>query len=238
MLSLDKQNDLREQYRRDNPSWQPATEVFAELVRENLTADSHILDIGCGRGGLVEQLTHPLSHVVGIDPDWQSLNEHRLNLPRLAGFSNTLPIKGNQFDVAYASWVLEHLQTPQADLAEISRVLKPNGVFVFITPNKRHPLIKLNRGLSHLGSIQTAMVDTLYGRESADTFPAYYKANETADLHTLASQTNLTLTTLHAIPDPTYLAFTPTLFNYFAKQENNRNPDDHLHLVGVFTKNH
>ena len=70
MLTLDRQNALREAYRIMRPGWQPATERFAALVRTHLSPDSRILDLGCGRGGLVEQLNHPLAQIVGIDPDW------------------------------------------------------------------------------------------------------------------------------------------------------------------------
>ena len=86
MLSLDKQNAWREQYRASHPGWQPATELYANLVRQQLTPAARVLDIGCGRGGLVEQLGHPLAQVVGIDPDWLSLREHRLNLTSAAAF--------------------------------------------------------------------------------------------------------------------------------------------------------
>ena len=65
MLSLDRQNKLREQYRQMHPTWRPATEVFADLVRAQLRPESRVLDVGCGRGGLVEQLEHPLPQVVG-----------------------------------------------------------------------------------------------------------------------------------------------------------------------------
>ncbi|MEZ4595238.1 MAG: class I SAM-dependent methyltransferase, partial [Chloroflexota bacterium] len=88
MLSLDRQNAWREAYRASHPGWQPATELYADLVRQQLTPEARVLDIGCGRGGLVEQLEHPRENVVGIDPDWLSLREHRLNLTSAVAFSD------------------------------------------------------------------------------------------------------------------------------------------------------
>jgi ubiquinone/menaquinone biosynthesis C-methylase UbiE len=140
MLSLEKQNQLREQYRQLRPNWHPATEVYAQLVKHYVKTNSRVLDLGCGRGGLVEQLAQPLEQLVGIDPDWQSLRAHRLSLPRVVGISGRLPFAAASFDLIFASWLLEHLENPAQDLAEISRVLRPGGVFVFITPNARHPL--------------------------------------------------------------------------------------------------
>ncbi len=233
MLSLDRQNELREQYRQLRPSWRPATELFADLVRSQLRPSSRILDIGCGRGGLVEQLGHPLPQMAGLDPDWASLREHRLNLPRVAAFSDAVPFAAASFDVAYAGWILEHLERPSHTFREISRVLKPGGAFVFITPNGRHPLSALNRGLGRFARVQGRIVERFYGRAAADAFPTYYRANETAVLRQLCQSNNLHLAQLHAVPDPTYLAFTPVLFRLMAWFEEKLPDERRLHLVGL-----
>jgi SAM-dependent methyltransferase len=234
MLDLERQNRLREQYRAHNPGWQPATERFAALVRQHLTAESRVLDIGCGRGGLVEQLAHPLAQVIGVDPDRHSLAEHRLPLPRAVALSRRLPLPDGAVDVAYAAWVLEHVADPAADLREIRRVLRPGGVFVFITPNRRHPLIQLNRVTGRLTRIQTTLVSRLYGRAPEDTFPAYYRANDPAALPALARLAGLQVATVEAIPDPTYLAFTPALFRLLIRLEHLIPASRKLHLVGSF----
>ncbi|MAT95716.1 MAG: hypothetical protein CL608_01000 [Anaerolineaceae bacterium] len=236
MLSLDKQNEWRERYRAAHPGWQPATELYADLVRQQLTPNAQVLDIGCGRGGLVEQLHHPLEQVVGIDPDWLSLHEHRLNLASAVAFSDDLPFAPNTFDVAFASWVLEHLARPFHTFQSIARVLKPGGVFVFITPNGRHPLALLNKTLGRLGRLQGRLVARLYGRSADDTFATHYRANSQADLEQLAAQSGLQLTTLHAVPDPTYLAFNRPLFALMTRFEDALPVERKIHLVGVLVK--
>lgn len=236
MLSLEKQNTLREQWRQTHPGWRPATEVYADLVRAHLQPEARVLDVGCGRGGLIEQLAHPLDKVVGVDPDWLSLREHRLVMPRAAAFSHALPFASDSFDLIFASWVLEHLIHPQTDLAEIARVLKPGGVFVFITPNRQHPLVGLNRWLARFARLQDKLVTKLYGRAAADTFPAFYRANTPSTLAHLAQQNQLTLTTLHTITDPTYLAFTPTLFHLMARLETRLAAQRRIHLVGIMSQ--
>lgn len=236
MLPLDRQNTLREQYRRRHPHWRPATEVYAGLVRQNLRPESRVLDLGCGRGGLVEQLEHPLRLIAGVDPDHPSLREHRLPLPRVQAISNHLPFAARSFDIIFASWLLEHLVRPEDDVAEISRVLRPGGAFIFITPNARHPLATLNRLLGRLGALQARLVQRLYGRAETDTFATAYRANDHARLSQLATNADLHLETLSAIPDPTYLAFTPTLFRA-AQWLDNRLPESRqLHLVGLMRK--
>lgn len=236
MLSLEEQNRLREQYRRQHPGWRPATEAYAGLVRAHLRPESVILDLGCGRGGLVEQLGHPLAQVIGVDPDLTSLHEHRLPLPRAQAFSNHLPLPANSIDLAFASWVLEHLPAPSLDFAEITRVLRPGGVFIFLTPNKGHPLALLNRVLGRVARLQSWLVARLYGRAAGDTFPTWYRANHVADLEQLAAETGLHLVHAETFADPTYLAFTPTLFRLMQQVEKSVPSQRQLHLVGVMQK--
>ncbi|HSG14812.1 MAG TPA: class I SAM-dependent methyltransferase [Anaerolineae bacterium] len=238
MLSLDRQNELREAYRRANPGWRPATEVFANWVRSNLRPESRILDLGCGRGGLVEQLDHSLDQVAGLDPDFLSLREHRLAgaqppMTRVNGASLRLPFAAGSFDLVFASWVLEHLAEPAIDLCQIGRVLRPGGVFIFITPNKGHPLIGFNRLVGRIGGLQDRLVERLYGRASADTYPAYYRANDPAAIGRLANDGGMELVELKAIPDPTYLALQPALFRLASLLEQRLPAGKAIHLVGL-----
>ncbi|MGB1251708.1 MAG: class I SAM-dependent methyltransferase [Candidatus Promineifilaceae bacterium] len=235
MLSLDRQNAFRRQYQQIRPNYHPSTEVYANLVRQHLQPTSRLLDIGCGRGGLVEQLGHPIAQIVGIDPDPISLQEHRLGIPRAVTLGK-LPFPDNCFDIAFASWVLEHWQYPERELAEIGRVLRPNGRFIFITPNKHHPLIRINQLLGSVSTIQDRLVETLYGRAEDDTFPIWYRANSRARLQHAAHKGALSLEKLHEIEDPTYLAFTPQLFRLNVQLEPLIPQRAKLHLVGVLRK--
>lgn len=237
MLSLEEQNALREQYRRQHPGWRPATEIYAALVEARLGPEARVLDLGCGRGGLVEQIDHPLCQIAGVDPDVASLRAHRLPvLPRAAALSDALPFPAEAFDVVFASWLLEHLERPLRTLGQIRRVLRPGGAFVFITPNGQHPLALLNRGLGRLGTWQGRLVESMYGRSHADTFPTTYRANTPVRLRQLSAAVGLRLTTLRTIPDPTYLAFTPALFRLASRLEHSLPPSRYVHLVGVLER--
>ncbi len=231
MLTLGRQNALRERLRATQPGWQPATEQFADTVRQHLTPTARVLDLGCGRGGLVEQLAHPHAQIIGIDPDHDSLREHRLDIARVNGLS-PLPFAAASFDLIYASWVLEHWAHPQRELSEIGRILKPGGAFVFITPNAQHPLLWANYALART-QLQDRLVETLYGRAEADTFAIHYRANTPTALYNLAKKAGLMLHTLHLISDPTYLAFTPSLFRLATAVEQYL---PNIHLVGLLKR--
>lgn len=236
MLSLDRQNKWREVYAAEHPGWRPATERFAAYVRLALWPGAWLLDLGCGRGGLVEQLDDPAG-VVGIDPDFGSLRAHRLpGFPRVAAISDRLPFAAASFDVIAGSWLLEHLVAPAVTFGEIARVLRPGGAFVFVTPNARHPLAWANRAGGRLGRAQGQLVARLYGRAGGDTFPTVYRANAPATLARLGAAAGLTLETLDCVADPTYLAFSPALFRAMVAVEDRLPSTRHIHLVGVMRR--
>lgn len=219
-----------------NPDWRPATEVYAALVQASARPADRLLDLGCGRGGLVEQLGHPLAQVVGVDPDWQSLVEHRLPLPRVAAFSDGLPLANCRFDLVFSSWLLEHLERPARTFAELARVLRPGGRFIFITPNAAHPLSYLNRAFGRFARLQGALVRRFYGRAGADAFPTFYRANTAAALRHLAASQGLKLASLEAIADPTYLAFNEALFRLMIQFEARLGEGRGIHLVGCLQR--
>lgn len=237
MLSLDRQNEWRERYRSEHPDWRPATEVFAGHVRERLQPHSRLLDVGCGRGGLVEQLAHTPARMAGVDPDLSSLREHRLiTLPRAVALSNQLPFVAGSFDIVLAGWLLEHLTDPAASFAAISRVLRPGGAFVFITPNGRHPLGRINLLAGQLGRAQGRIVDRLYGRAEDDTFPTAYRANTPQSLIRLAAGAGFSVETIDLITDPSYLAFNEPLFRVMSVIDGRLPADRRIHIVGVMLK--
>lgn len=237
MLSLDQQNLWRDQYRNSHPGWQPATEVFAAHVRERLNDKFRLLDIGCGRGGLIEQLEHPLRLTTGIDPDFDSLREYRLEgMPRAAAISDSLPFVSNTFNMVTAAWLLEHLKDPAATFSSVYRVLNPGGVFVFITPNARHPITWANRVAGRFGRFQTRLVDRIYGRAAGDTFPTYYRANSLQALELQLNRAGFIIDHIDFVADPSYVAFNEFLFRFMSAVDDGLAKERRIHLVGVARK--
>jgi len=229
-LSLDRQNAYRAQYRVLHQGWQPATEVYESLIRQRLRPGSRVLDLGCGRGGVLEQLGEAVTFPVGFDPDLQSLREHRLQqLPRACALADSLPLRDSSVDIVVCSWVLEHLAAPAKVFAEVRRVLRPGGAFIFLTPNANSLVVLLNRVLRPL---QNTLVPRLYGRAESDTFPVTYQANTPERIMALAQNAGLHCDLLRQIEDPSYLAFNSLLFRASLILTRLTPP---VHLAGVLT---
>jgi SAM-dependent methyltransferase len=236
MLPLDRQNAYRERYKRQRPGWQPSGEVFEALVRRTLTPHGRVLDLGCGRGGVLELFWQNVDLSVGLDPDLTSLREHRTTMPRVCGLGQALPFAAGRFDVVLGLWVLEHVAQPGNLLREVRRVLAPGGHFLFLTPNARHPLLLANRFSWAFPAVQRVLVPRLYGRAEADTFRVRYQANTLPRLRQLAAQAGLAIAELRALSDPTYTAFNAPLYTLSRLFERVLPPSLYVHLLGDWVR--
>lgn len=110
-----------------------------QLVRQaNITANQHILDLGCGTGTLMRQMKqrHENAEDEGLDADSKVLEIARTKLVRASvnvtlhqGMSYALPFPDNTFDRVVSSLLFHHLtrDKKQRTLQEVWRVLKPGG---------------------------------------------------------------------------------------------------------------
>lgn len=237
LLPLSRQNLYRARYRRMRPGWLPSGDQLEALVRRYISDEAAVLDLGCGRGGVVELVWRDVRLAAGLDPDPSSLTEHRASrLPVVRGVGQHLPFADDSFDLVVSVWVMEHLDDPLAVLNEVRRVLRPGGHLVFVTPNLRNPLLALNRLGRAVPALQRRVVPRLYGRTEADTFPVRYRANTAEALHGLAAAAGLVVDELRVVPDPTYLALNGLLFSLSAVAERLMPQGWGVHLLGDLTK--
>jgi SAM-dependent methyltransferase len=111
-----------------------------------LRAGMQILDAGCGSGRhLCEPFRTPGINVTGVDLKWDDLCKARGYLSLMAGEESgrwvlsqadvtQLPFTDGSFDVVICSEVLEHIKNDQAAVAELVRVLKPEGDLIVTVP--------------------------------------------------------------------------------------------------------
>jgi ubiquinone/menaquinone biosynthesis C-methylase UbiE len=128
------------------------------LVQAGIRPGMRVADIGCGVGmvtNMLSRLVGPKGNVVGVDASKDQIEQARKLLPvdaanisfvAASALSTGLP--SDSFDLVYCRFLLIHLSDPQQALAEMSRILKPNGILVCedgdLTSAGSQPPSKLN----------------------------------------------------------------------------------------------
>jgi SAM-dependent methyltransferase len=107
------------------------------------------LDIGCGTGGLIEDLAGLGFAATGCDTHSASLEAcRRLGLEVSAGtLPDDLPFTDRAFDVIVLSDVLEHVEEDAASVEAVSALLAPRGILVCTVP--AHPWMWTRRDDLH-----------------------------------------------------------------------------------------
>ena len=97
-----------------------------------------VLEVGAGTGLNLPHYERA-SRVVAVEPDPGMAGRLRKRAPKsavsvevLAGSAESLPFEDGTFDTAVATFVLCSVESPQAALAEVRRVLKPGGRLVLL----------------------------------------------------------------------------------------------------------
>ena len=115
------------------------------LLATSLVSNKTVLDIACGEGYGSHLLALSTGSVIGVDID-QSTIQHATsrysqhNLRYRVGSATHIPIEDDgSIDVAVSYETIEHLhqQDQESLMKELLRVMKPHGVVLMSTPNKR-----------------------------------------------------------------------------------------------------
>jgi 2-polyprenyl-3-methyl-5-hydroxy-6-metoxy-1,4-benzoquinol methylase len=122
-----------DKYGSTNPVVRRLMNGFESTLEElwHKASPESILDVGCGEGVLTEQWADKLGdgRIVGIDLDDPKLKaewdkRRRANLEYRVEDATNLSFADNEFDMATAIEVLEHVPDPERTVAEMARVAK------------------------------------------------------------------------------------------------------------------
>jgi len=152
------------------------------------------LDVGCGYQVLPfwampeeaqRELVRGVAMLAGVDVD-ERIKDHPLLTCRVAGLGGKLPFRDEVFDLVTANMVVEHIEQPEKFLADMCRVLRPGGRFLFHTPNILFWLMFV--AWVTPDSIKKAIIWRLEQRRAEDVFPTRYTLNTPWKIERLAAQ--------------------------------------------------
>lgn len=115
------------------------------VAAAGITADDRVLDVGCGLAGLLIALAERIpfaSPAVGVDVSAELIASAATDVARagldgritvMSAAATELPFGDGSFDVVFSSHVVKHLDDRALGraFAEIARVLRPGGRFLF-----------------------------------------------------------------------------------------------------------
>jgi ubiquinone/menaquinone biosynthesis C-methylase UbiE/DNA-binding transcriptional ArsR family regulator len=121
----------------DFATGQARQRVAANFVDPQLT----VADLGCGTGYVAQAFLGLCSRVICVDSSTGMLEEARKRLDETPvgtrieyrpGELDSLPLSDGEVDGAVCAMVLHHLESPDACLAEMFRIIRPGGTAVLL----------------------------------------------------------------------------------------------------------
>ena len=128
------------------------THVFNETSIEHLhryaialelVQNKNVLDIACGEGYGSWLLAKAAAKIIAVDNNVRVVEKAKKkyvlpHLEFLAGSVDKIPAADHQFDVVVSFETIEHVSAQDEMLKEIKRVLKPGGILLISTPDKKN----------------------------------------------------------------------------------------------------
>ena len=135
----DKDKDERERYL----AVDEAVAVLSAAVSRRANGSTNgegrplFLDVGCGMGRYLIAAQRLGYQVLGFEPslDHARVATQHFNLPVINDYFSPHKVGEKRFDLIMLSHVIEHIYDPRGFIQHLTRVLKPGGILIIITPN-------------------------------------------------------------------------------------------------------
>jgi SAM-dependent methyltransferase len=198
-------------HRHFRPEDHPCNILEREVARRLREADT-LVDAGCGRTApLLRAFQGKAARLIGVDLVEFSPEARDAGLELIRGDLNLIKLDTGSVDGIVSRSVMEHLSNPDATYKEFSRILKPGGWVIFLTPN-----------LWDYGSLFAKLIPNQFhpmivakteGRDELDTFPTYYRSNTPGAVKRLAKTSGFQIAACKYLGQyPNYLMFSAPLF--------------------------
>lgn len=135
-------------------------------------ARPRVLDAGCGARSHIA--LPPAARVVGLDVSRTQLGRNASAAFRVEGDVSALPLADDSVDAAVSWDVLEHVHDPARVVAELQRVVRPDGVIVIAVPHVlslKGVVTRATPWWVHVWVYRRVLGDASVGTDTSDQFP-------------------------------------------------------------------
>lgn len=132
--------------------------------------DARLLEVGCGTGLILQQMSRYTHRLTGID-----LSAGMVTIARAKGFeviqsaADELPFANETFDLVCCFRVYSHISSHEAALAEMLRVTRPGGRVALDFYNRNSLRYLLKRLLGRRGLFRSHRADVYVRYDTADS---------------------------------------------------------------------
>jgi 2-polyprenyl-3-methyl-5-hydroxy-6-metoxy-1,4-benzoquinol methylase len=121
--------------------WEIISDAISKHIAKKKSSKLEILDFGCGRGWLSNNLTI-FGKVTGVDLAEAAIESAKVNYPGieficLDASSGALTGLNKKFDIAVSSEVIEHVSDQNLYFQNLASYIRQDGLLVLTTPNGR-----------------------------------------------------------------------------------------------------
>lgn len=185
--------------------------LYREQIHSFLPPGGRVLDAGCGRYLKFCKELSGKAEMFGIDLE-STLETRNETAPfGVRGDLGRLPFASGSFDMVVSRSVVEHLSDPPLVFREFSRILRPGGKLIMVTPNKYDYVSIIAHLTPH--SFHQRLVSRIFGVSQDDVFPTHYRANTRSAIRNAMAASGLAEKHLISITHyPAYLSFSPILY--------------------------
>jgi ubiquinone/menaquinone biosynthesis C-methylase UbiE len=112
-------------------SLQEIGEAIAQLAR------GRVLEVGCGTGRWLADVSPVANFVVGVDASFGMLKQYRGEVPLVNARANSLPFRENSFDFVFCVNALHHFADKMGFIRDAAALLMPGGTFAVLGMDPR-----------------------------------------------------------------------------------------------------